>query len=409
MPSHSSHSLTGKAQNSVWPNFKAIVPLFVITFSAYLAVTIPLTVFPFYVTSQLNFGPVIAGLVISAQSAVTILSRHYAGKICDRNGPCMGVTVGILVGFLSLSIYLFSLIFLTTPWISLMVLFLGRLAMGFAESFFLTCAQTWAIYRAGSDKTGLVMSWHGIAMYSSFAVGTPVGIGLYFTFGIASVFVLAASGLFVSAAISAAIKNVTPPKFLEARFFEVIGCVWRPGLVVTLAAAPFSILGTFLALYFRDEGWQHDSLAFIGFGAGYIFVRLFFANCPSRFGGFRVASISLAVEVLGQVFLWGASDSNLAIFGAILTGAGFSLIFPSMGIEATRRANPLLLGRTIGVFNSSVDVSFFITPPLIGWVIVEFSYRAAFFSGGFLVAAALIQLMVVYRYSVQNREPSFKI
>jgi len=63
-----------------------VVSIVLFTFIGYLNIGIPLAVLPGYVHSDLGFGAVIAGLVISVQYLATLLSRPYAGKIIDNQG-----------------------------------------------------------------------------------------------------------------------------------------------------------------------------------------------------------------------------------------------------------------------------------------------------------------------------------
>jgi MFS family permease len=59
-----------------------------------------------------------------------------------------------------------------------------------------------------------------------------------------------------------------------------------------------------------------------------------FGHLPDRFGGARVALVSIVVEACGQILLWLAHTPAIAFAGAIMTGTGFSLVFPAFGVEA---------------------------------------------------------------------------
>ena len=72
-----------------------VVSIVLFTFIGYLNIGIPLAVLPGYVHSDLGFGAVIAGLVISVQYLATLLSRPYAGKIIDNKGSKLAVMYGL--------------------------------------------------------------------------------------------------------------------------------------------------------------------------------------------------------------------------------------------------------------------------------------------------------------------------
>jgi hypothetical protein len=72
-----------------------VVSIVLFTFIGYLNIGIPLAVLPGYVHSDLGFGAVIAGLVISVQYLATLLSRPYAGKIIDNQGSKRAVMIGL--------------------------------------------------------------------------------------------------------------------------------------------------------------------------------------------------------------------------------------------------------------------------------------------------------------------------
>ncbi|MBX6319330.1 MFS transporter, partial [Pigmentiphaga sp.] len=113
---------------------------------------------------------------------------------------------------------------------------------------------------------------------------------------------------------------------------------------------------------------------------------------PDQLGGRQVALVSLVVEALGQGLLWIAPDPVFALAGATLTGLGFSLVFPSMGVEAMRRVPAQSRGVAVGGFLAFVDVTAAVTGPLAGLLIGALGYRSAFLAGlaACVASAALI-------------------
>jgi predicted MFS family arabinose efflux permease len=102
---------------------------------------------------------------------------------------------------------------------------------------------------------------------------------------------------------------------------------------------------------------------------------------------------SLAIEALGQALIWLSTSPMLALLGALVTGIGFSLIFPSMGVEATRRVPIEQRGRAVANFIAFFDLAIGLTAPAVGYAAGVFGYGTAFLIGAVAAICALVLAM----------------
>ncbi|WP_394837931.1 MFS transporter [Pendulispora rubella] len=379
---------------------RLLLPLCTVLFLCYATIGLPLPVLPGHVHHALGFDALLVALTIGVQSVSTLATRHMAGTMVDVRGPRRAVFAGVLVCALACGVYLVSIPFAAhSPAASLDVLLLGRAILGLGESLATTGVLSWAVALVGRERAGRAMAWVGISMYGALAVGAPVGAAIAKAYGFAGVSLAAMVAPLLGIAVMRAIPEVKPTGAARAPFHRVLGVVWRQGAGLTLATLGFGTLAAFGPLYYQAHGWSGSAAALTAFGAAYIVARLFFGTFPDRFGGARVAVVSLAVEIVGQLLLAQASSPAGAMAGATLTGFGFSLVFPSLGVEAVRHAPPANRGVVLGAYVAFFDVAIGLLVPLSGGLVRAMGYGAAFVAGAAASGLAVVLTLSPSRFS----------
>jgi MFS family permease len=372
-----------------------ILPTVSFTFVCYLTIGIPLAILPMHVHLQLGYGTVLAGLVISTQYVATVLSRPRVGRMVDVLGPKRIAVLGLFACAASGALTFAAAFLNSFVFASLVLLLLGRLLLGIGESMVGTGAIMWGIGRAGSQHIAKVISWSGIATFSALALGAPLGVLLQQHWGFASAG-LAVIGVSL-AALSLAFRlpriPVSPSKHLP--FAHILWRVAPHGSVLALGGIGFGVLATFISLYFAQVHWSGAALTLTIYGVCFVFTRLLFAGLITRLGGFPVAIVSLFVEIFGLLLLGFARVPSAAFVAAALIGVGFSLVFPSLAVEAVRHIPIENRGTALGAYNAFIDLSLFLTGPVAGAIISHAGYRAMFLTcaaGVFLAFCLTIAL-----------------
>jgi predicted MFS family arabinose efflux permease len=265
---------------------------------------------------------------------------------------------------------------------SYVVLIVGRLVLGLGESVAMIGMMGWAIGLMGQARSGRVISLVGMGMYGAFAAGGPLGLALLDRLGFASLMVACMVLPLVGLAMVNWLPAVEPHAGPRESLWRIIGRIWRPGAAVGLQGVGFAALGAFFSLYFLSRGWPHAGLGLTFFGVGFVAMRLVCGHLPDRIGGTRVAALSLIVEACGQYLIWLATGPYTALAGALLTGLGCSMVFPSMGTEVVKRVPPQLRGTAIGGFAAFQDLAYGATGPVVGVLADHSGYSPVFLIGG---------------------------
>jgi MFS family permease len=381
-----------------------LLPLFAAVFLGFLAVGIALPVLPLHVHQGLGQGTFMVGLVTGSQFAAALATRMWAGSHADTRGAKRAVVAGLLAACGGGLLYLLSLQLRDAPGASTMVLLLGRTVLGGGESFIITGALGWGLALAGAQSTGKIMSWMGTAMYAAFAAGAPIGTALYARQGFGAIGLATVLLPLLVLLLVGPLPPAAPTARVRPSFLAVLSAVWVPGSALALSSLGFGAITAFVALLFAARGWAPGWPAFTAFAACFMVARMVLGSSVDRLGGLRVALASIVLEAAGLLLVGAASGLSLAVLGAALTGLGYSLVYPGLGVEAVRRAPPQSRALAMGAYTACLDLALGVGTPALGLVAGQAGLGSVFLASAAVVSCSAIIIVQLMR----RRAPSLQ-
>jgi MFS family permease len=306
------------------------------------------------------------------------------------------VVIGLLAAVVSGVFYISSLAFTRSQEGSVSMILLGRAVLGGAESFIITGAVTWGLALLGQERAGRVIAWMGMAMFAAFAVGAALGTSLYgigahvhYGLGFSSFLAVALATTIVPLATLLLVAPLSPvlpiPRATRPALIRIVRAVWMPGVGSALSSIGFGAVLAFSALIAHERAWEPVWLPFGAFAATLVAARALLGHLPDKFGGARVALVSVVIEAVGLALVWFASEPLIAAIGALLTGFGYALVYPGFGVEAVRRAPDESRGLAMGAYTVFLDVALGFGTPILGLIGGRTGLGGVFLSSALIV------------------------
>jgi MFS family permease len=343
-------------------------------FLAFLAIGAALPVVPLYARNTFHAGDVAIGMIMGVQALVAVLSRPLAGRVGPRIGWKLILQCGLGLLTFGTACYLIP--------IGLSGLALARIICGIGEAMVLTAGGAWMVARAHESRRGRVLGLFGLAMWGGMAIGPVLGDLASRHIGVPAVWILGAIlGAAGVAVISLSRDDGSEVMEQPPQHGLVPPSVIAPGAVMTLATIGYSAIATFLSLHLRARGLSSGPEVYAVFGLSFVASRGLFGGIVDKAGAARVACVAAAGAASGLAILAIAHSTFIAVIGAAIGGACFTMIYPSMAVLAIRGVPSSDRGTAIGAFTTSYDIGLLIGSPLLGVVASHGGYAAAFLAG----------------------------
>ncbi|MFT8676316.1 MAG: MFS transporter [Acetobacter sp.] len=383
---------------------RSILAVVLFTLLCYVEIGLQMVVVSLFVKEQLGFSLVWAGFAVSVQYLATFGSRGWAGNRIDLVGPKTVVLWGLVIGVLSGLVLVAAQMAQGLPMVAFALVLAARVTLGISESMVATAALVWNIRRVGTPHTAQVISWNGVCSYGGIALGAPVAMTIYQNTpsvpGGLSAVGLCCAGLMALGLPWAAMQPAVSPLEEGKRlpFLSVLGKVAPYGVVLAGGSIGFGAISALYALYFADRSWQGAATGLSAFGVIFVMTRFVLTGQIARHGGLRVAMFSLLAEACGLSVIAIGHTPLLADMGAALTGAGFALLFPALGVSAVARTGPESRGAAIGAFSVFLDIAIGLSGPVLGMIVPVGGYMGVYLTAAvFSVLGAGLCLAMISR------------
>ncbi|WP_278103608.1 MFS transporter [Microbacterium proteolyticum] len=319
---------------------------------------------PVYVTDVLGGGTELAGALISLAAVASMLSMPIAGVLGDRFGYRLVAVIGSAVATAAMVL----LVSVPTVWGA----GLSRILFGLGGSAAVTLLMAWLVTMAAPGQRGKALSIYGLSVWIGLALGPPLGTAVEAIADPRTVFLMCAGLELLTGLLILALPRVpralpragaTPrPRGLRA-LWRAFLAVWTPGVVAAAAWCGEGLMLGFLIVHLSAAGIPATGITgaasvFAVFAVSVIVARLFLASLPDRIGPLRATAISLVALTAGLTTLALAGDFWMASVGAALIGVGFSPLYPSLTMLATRGLHPENRALGVGLFSSFTSIGY---------------------------------------------------
>lgn len=377
-----------QARLSARPGLAAAAGVWTATLFGFLAIGAPLPVLPRYVKGPIGSTDLAVGIVVGCFAATAVVGRPLAGRLVDDRGRRRILVIGLLVAALGGAMYLLPL--------GVGGLVAARLVLGIGDGWVFVAGAAWIVDLAPEERRGQAVGLFGLAIWGGLTVGTIVGEVLLRAGSYEAVWAFCALSPLVGVAVAVRLPERARRPLARAPGARRAGLVPRgvvaPGIALALVNAGYGVLAGFVVLHLAERGIADGAAVFTAFAASVVATRLVLGRLPDRFGSRRTAAASGLAEALGLALIAVAQTFWVALAGAVVMGAGFSLLFPALALLAVARVDPERRGAALGGFTAFFDAGVGLGAPAAGLIVALSGYEAAFW---FAAASAGLAVVVV--------------
>lgn len=357
----------------------AFAGIFLVTLVGLLSVGALIPVLPRFVRGPIDSGNLAVGIVIGAYALTGIAFRPIAGRLADAYGRRPVVVAGALTATAA-----GACLFLPA---SLPTLILSRLLLGAGEGAVFTAGSAWVVDIAPAARRARIIGYYGLSIWTGLSLGPAIGEFLLQAGGYELVWAFATAAPLASFVVATRINDTYSPSPAKGKRAPLLAReALGPGAALALASTGYAAMAAFVVLHLKAEGSTHGAAVFSAFAATLVATRILAGWLPDRVGPRPVAAAAAALEAAGLVVIAVTHSFAVALIGAVMMGAAYSVLYPSLSLIVVSRVPQARRGAALGTFTGAFDLGVGLGAPIVGLAVSLGGYPAGFALAAFLSA-----------------------
>ena len=337
------------------------------------------------------------GLIIAAFTIASLLSRPFAGAICD--GLYDSKNTG---SFIILSGVVFSLSSLSYAFVSssLYAMLAIRILHGVGMGFFYTSITVMLAKLVPPQRKAEAISHFGNSIKFAMFLGPPMGITLvtggYFPFWVFVVSALLSLLAVIFIASSATKVNFSCPtrsevggRKMHKLFFTTSSLI--PGITMGANSIAFGCLIPFAPLLAEQKGISDAAKWFyIFYGITLILSRALFGKLADRYSKLVTVVPGMLFVSISLLFIAKSDSVLLFILGSAMYGLASGVVQPALMAQSVEISRPNELGRAMATFSMLNDIGIAFGSFLMGTLAIRIGTTYSLLMVSFLVIVGLV-------------------
>lgn len=373
---------------------KSFISLTIGAFLLFLNLQMLLSSFPAYVKKEFEAGDLQVSLVTSVFALSAIVSRFLAAALMRKMSRNTLLYSALIVAAVTTAVYILAN--------SVGNLLYLRAAYGVGFGVASTILPTLVSQIIPLSRMGEGIGYFGLSSSLAMSVGPMIGLNVMEKAGFFTLTMIATITVVFILPILLLTRSVPPAPKLEVTKSKVVKGKFNrqllfPALLNVVLSITYSGLLSFIALFGEFANLQQVGMFFLFNAITVVLIRPISGRLFDRRGHAAVLIPAGLFVIASMLVLSYTTTMPMLIISALLYGAGFGAIQPTIQAWMLRSSSPDQYGTANSLFYNATDLGVAIGAVILGAISSTTNYAIMYrYSAGFMVLFVVLYVFVQF-------------